>query len=74
MFQLLQRTGKWSQVPENSQLFSDIKHRLIFIFQYHKDFYNLEEEYLSVSMAMMMIYCHNPSPSPNFLHGGLSNS
>lgn len=44
---LLQRTGKWSQVPENSQLFSDIKHRLIFIFQYHKDFYNLEEEYLS---------------------------
>ena len=47
-FQLLKRVGEWSQVPENSQLLFDIKYRLIFIYQYHKDFYHLEEDYLTV--------------------------
>jgi len=45
---LLKRVGEWSQVPENSQLLFDIKYRLIFIYQYHKDFYHLEEDYLTV--------------------------
>ena len=47
-FQLLQMSGILNQVPENSQLLLDIKYRLIYIFQYHKDFYHLEEDYLAV--------------------------
>ena len=48
VFQLLERAGQWSQVAETSQLISDIKYRLIYIFQYHRDFYHPEEDYLQV--------------------------
>ena len=47
-FQLLQKSGHLNQVPVNSQLLLDIKYRLIYIFQYHKDFYHLAEDYLEV--------------------------
>ena len=46
--QLLNRTGEWESVPENSQLLSDIKYRLMYIYQYHQDFYHPDEDYLKV--------------------------
>ena len=55
MFQLLERAGQWSQVAETSQLISDIKYRLIYIFQYHRDFYHPEEDYLQVLMLCINI-------------------
>ena len=57
MFQLLERAGQWSQVAETSQLISDIKYRLIYIFQYHRDFYHPEEDYLQVgTLAADVVY------------------
>ena len=49
--QILQREGIWSEVPETSQLLQDVKYRLIFIYQYHKDFYHCEEEFLEVTTS-----------------------
>ena len=55
--QLLERAGQWSQVAETSQLISDIKYRLIYIFQYHRDFYHPEEDYLQVgTLAADVVY------------------
>ena len=60
MFQLLERAGQWSQVAETSQLISDIKYRLIYIFQYHRDFYHPEEDYLQVgTLATTLMLCIN---------------
>ena len=57
IFQLLERAGQWSQVAETSQLISDIKYRLIYIFQYHRDFYHPEEDYLQVgTLAAVVVY------------------
>jgi len=50
---LLQKSGQLNQVPVNSQLLLDIKYRLIYIFQYHKDFYHPAEDYL----ARKLKYC-----------------
>ena len=47
-FKLLNRPGEWESVPENSQLLSDIKYRLMYIYQYHQDFYHPDEGYLKV--------------------------
>ena len=59
-FQLLERAGQWSQVAETSQLISDIKYRLIYIFQYHRDFYHPEEDYLQVgTLATTLMLCWN---------------
>ena len=46
--QVLLREGEWSSVPPNSQLFYEVRHRLINLYQYHKDFYFSEENYLKV--------------------------
>merc|ERR1711963_1258146 len=43
---LLNRPGEWESVPENSQLLSDIKYRLMCIYQYHQNFYHPDEDYL----------------------------
>ena len=62
MFQLLERAGQWSQVAETSQLISDIKYRLIYIFQYHRDFYHPEEDYLQVGTLaadVVLLYINN---------------
>jgi len=45
-FKLLNRPGEWESVTENSQLLSDIKYRLMYIYQYHQDFYHPDEDYL----------------------------
>jgi len=43
---ILLREGEWAKVPANSQLMMEIRHRLIYIYQYHKDFYFPDEGYL----------------------------
>ena len=44
--------GDWAKVPASSQLFLDIRHRLIFMYQYHADYYfadtEVDQEYLKV--------------------------
>jgi len=42
--------GVWSRIPEHSQLFQDIRYRLIFIYQYHKDFYFADQGFLKAKM------------------------
>jgi len=50
-YQILLRGGEWSGVPANSQLFYEVRHRLIYLYQYHKDFYFSEENYLKLKLG-----------------------
>ena len=47
--------GDWAKVPASSQLFLDIRHRLIFMYQYHADYYfadtEVDQEYLKVEFT-----------------------
>eukprot|EP00092_Neocalanus_flemingeri_P013011 GFUD01014021.1.p1 GENE.GFUD01014021.1~~GFUD01014021.1.p1 ORF type:complete len:502 (+),score=117.10 GFUD01014021.1:107-1612(+) len=47
---LLSREGEWKQLPVNSQLFLDMRYRLMFIYQYHKDFYRTDDVCLKSKM------------------------
>jgi len=38
---ILSREGEWKQLPQNSQLFLDVRYRLIFIYGYHAEFYHV---------------------------------
>ena len=49
--QILLREDSWREIPENSQFLQDVRYRLIFIYQYHKDFYHCEEEFLEVTTS-----------------------
>lgn len=48
---VLLREGEWSSVPPNSQLLYEVRHRLINLYQYHKDFYFSEENYLKLKLG-----------------------
>ena len=52
MLQMLLGEGDWAKVPASSQMFMDIRHRLIFMYQYHADYYfadtEVDQEYLKV--------------------------
>jgi len=48
---ILEREGEWSGVPPGSQIFQDVRHRLINLYQYHKDFYYPQESYLKAKLA-----------------------
>jgi len=47
---LLSREGEWKQLPINSQLFLDIRYRLIFIYGYHRDYYHHGENNAKVKL------------------------
>ena len=43
---ILKREGVWSEVPNNSQLILDAKKKLSYIYQYHKDYYFPQVDWL----------------------------
>jgi len=47
---LSRRDGEWKNLPSNSQLFLDMRYRLIFIYQYHRDFYHNRDDFLKAKM------------------------
>jgi len=48
---LLKQEGEWGQVPANSQLIADIRKRLAYIYQYTKEFYFSQVDWLEKKVA-----------------------
>jgi len=65
---ILLREGEWASVPANSQLMMDVRNRLIYIYQYHQDFYFPDEGYLQRKIA----HCDSWLSLMNKLFPGLS--